>query len=81
MRDDPSVISLVARVSDGDQGAWNELIERYSPLVWSICMRYRLNRDDTDDVGQSVRLLLIEQIGSLREPAALPGWQADDCQA
>jgi RNA polymerase sigma factor (sigma-70 family) len=76
MRDDPSVISLVARVSDGDQGAWNELIERYSPLVWSICLRYRLTRDDTDDVGQSVWLLLIEQIGSLREPAALPGWLA-----
>jgi RNA polymerase sigma factor (sigma-70 family) len=76
MRDDPSVIALVARVSDGDQGAWNELIERYSPLVWSICLRYRLNRDDADDVGQSVWLLLIEQIGSLREPAALPGWLA-----
>ena len=76
MRDDPSVIALVARVSDGDQGAWNELIERYSPLVWAICLRYRLNRDDADDVGQSVWLLLIEQIGSLREPAALPGWLA-----
>src|ERR1039457_1588408 len=74
MRDDPSVITLVARVGDGDQGAWNELIERYAPLVWSICVRYQLNRQDIDDVGQSVWLLLVEQIGSLREPAALPGW-------
>jgi RNA polymerase sigma factor (sigma-70 family) len=76
MRDDPSVIALVARVGAGDQGAWNELIERYSPLVWSICLRYQLNRHDIDDVGQSVWLLLVEQIGSLREPAALPGWLA-----
>jgi RNA polymerase sigma factor (sigma-70 family) len=76
MRDDPSVITLVARVGDGDQGAWNELIERYAPLVWSICVRYQLNRQDIDDVGQSVWLLLVEQIGSLREPAALPGWLA-----
>ncbi len=45
MRDDASVIALVARVGDGDQGAWNELIERYSPLVWSIFLRYRLDRD------------------------------------
>jgi RNA polymerase sigma factor (sigma-70 family) len=74
MRDDASVIDLVARVSGGDQAAWNELVERYSPLVWSICLRYRLDRDDIDDVGQSVWLLLIERIGSLREPAALPGW-------
>ena len=76
MRDDPSVIALVARAGDGEQGAWNELIERYSPLVWSICVRYQLNRQDIDDVGQSVWLLLVEQIGSLREPAALPGWLA-----
>jgi len=76
MRDDPSVIALVARVGDGDQDAWDELIERYSPLVWSICARYQLNRQDIDDVGQSVWLLLVEQIAKLREPAALPGWLA-----
>src|SRR5580693_9818469 len=76
MRDDPSVIALVARAGDGDQGAWNELVERYSPLVWSICVRYQLSRPDIDDVGQSVWLLLVEQIGRLREPAALPGWLA-----
>jgi len=76
MRDDPAVIGLVARVCDGDQEAWNELIERYSPLVWSICLRYRLDRQDIDDVGQGVWLLLVENVGSLREPAALPGWLA-----
>jgi RNA polymerase sigma factor (sigma-70 family) len=76
MRDDPSVIALVARVGDGDQEAWNELVERYAPLVWSICVRYQLSRQDIDDVGQSVWLLLVEQIGKLREPAALPGWLA-----
>ena len=76
MRDDPSVIALVARIGDGDQEAWNEIIERYAPLVWSICVRYRLARQDIDDVGQSVWLLLVEKIGSLREAAALPGWLA-----
>jgi RNA polymerase sigma factor (sigma-70 family) len=76
MRDDPAVIALVARVREGDQEAWNEVVERYSPLVWSICMRHQLSRQDADDVGQSVWLLLVEQIGSLREPAALPGWLA-----
>jgi RNA polymerase sigma factor (sigma-70 family) len=76
MRDDPSVAALVARVGDGDQEAWNELVERYSPLVWSICVHYQLNRQDIDDVGQNVWLLLVEHIGSLREAAALPGWLA-----
>jgi RNA polymerase sigma factor (sigma-70 family) len=74
MGDGSSVSALVARVCDGDQEAWNELIERYAPLVWSICQRYQLSRQDIDDVGQSVWLLLVENIGSLREAAALPGW-------
>jgi RNA polymerase sigma factor (sigma-70 family) len=76
MRDDPAVIALVARVREGDQRAWDEIVERYAPLVWSICLRYRLSRPDTDDVGQSVWLLAVERIGDLREPAALPGWLA-----
>lgn len=74
MRDDPSVIALVARAAGGDQAAWDELVERYLPLVWAICIRYRLRRHDAEDVAQSVWLRLAEQLGNLREPAALPGW-------
>ena len=76
MRDDPSVIALVTRVVDGDQDAWNEVIDRYAPLVWSICARFGLSRQDCDDVGQGVWLALVEHIGALRQPAALPGWLA-----
>lgn len=76
MRDDPSVIALVTRVADGDQDAWNEIIDRYAPLVWSICARFGLSRQDCDDVGQGVWLALVEHIGTLRQPAALPGWLA-----
>jgi RNA polymerase sigma factor (sigma-70 family) len=76
MRDDPSVVALVVRAAGGDQGAWDEIIERYAPLVWSICTRFQLSRHDTEDVGQTVWLLLVEQLGKLREPAALPGWLA-----
>jgi RNA polymerase sigma factor (sigma-70 family) len=80
MRDDPAVIALVARARDGDQHAWNEIVDRYAPLVWSICNRYQLNRNDIDDVGQTVWLLLVEQLGKLRVPAALPGWLATTTQ-
>ncbi len=76
MKDDTSVSALVARVVDGDQEAWNEIIERYAPLVWSICVRHQLNRPDIDDVGQSVWLLLVENVAKLRDAEALPGWLA-----
>jgi RNA polymerase sigma factor (sigma-70 family) len=76
MNSDPSVVALVTRAAGYDQEAWNEIVERYVPLVWAICARYRLSRPDIEDVSQSVWLLLVEQLGKLREPAALPGWLA-----
>ena len=76
MRDDPHVVALVTRASGGDQDAWYELVDRYAPLVYTICTRYRLSNHDIEDVGQNVWLLLVELLGKLREPAALPGWLA-----
>ena len=76
MRDDPAVIALVTRAGRGEQGAWDELVERYAPLVWSICCSYRLPRSEIDDVAQSVWVLLVEKLSQIREPAALPGWLA-----
>jgi RNA polymerase sigma factor (sigma-70 family) len=76
VRDDPVVVALVKRAAGGDPAAWNEIVERYAPLVWAICARFRLSSHDREDVGQNVWLLLVEQLGKLREPAALPGWLA-----
>ncbi len=67
---------LVARAKDGDKQAWDALVERYAPLIWSICRRHRLARADADDVGQSVWLRLVDQLDRVRDPAALPGWLA-----
>jgi RNA polymerase sigma factor (sigma-70 family) len=76
VRDDPSVVALVVRAAEGDEGAWYEIIERYAPLLWSICTRFQLSHHDRDDVAQTVWMLLVEQLGKLREPAALAGWLA-----
>ena len=76
MRNDPVIVDLVRRARAGDQAAWDEIVERFAPLVWGICMRYRLSSADADDVGQSLWLGLLEHLGSLREPAALAGWIA-----
>jgi RNA polymerase sigma factor (sigma-70 family) len=73
---DPTVSDLVARAKAGDRQAWDALIERYAPLIWSICRRNRLGRADADDVAQSVWLRLVDQLDRVRDPAALPGWLA-----
>jgi RNA polymerase sigma factor (sigma-70 family) len=68
------VADLVARAANGDEQAWHGIVERYGPLIWSICFRHRLNGADAEDVVQSVWLHLVNHLGSLRDPAALPGW-------
>jgi RNA polymerase sigma factor (sigma-70 family) len=74
MRDDVSVTDLVTRARTGDQQAWDALVERYAPLVWAICRQYRLSAADAQDAGQTVWLHLVEHLGNIRDPAALPGW-------
>lgn len=74
MCDDPQVTSLVTRARNGDKQAWDRLVERYAPLIWSACRRYRLGGADAEDVGQAVWLRLVEHLDDLRNPDALPGW-------
>jgi len=75
-RDGPLVADLVSRARTGDKQSWDPLVERYAPLIWSICRTYRLGHADAQDVGQSVWLRLVDQLGKIRDPAALPGWLA-----
>jgi RNA polymerase sigma factor (sigma-70 family) len=74
VRDDPEVTDLVVRARQSDKAAWDAIVARYAPLVWSVCRRYGLARADIEDVGSSVWLRLVENLERLREPAALPGW-------
>jgi RNA polymerase sigma factor (sigma-70 family) len=67
------VTDLVTRARNGNRQAWDALVERYAPLIWSICRGHRLGDADAGNVGQSVWLKLAGQLGSLHDPAALPG--------
>jgi RNA polymerase sigma factor (sigma-70 family) len=67
---------LVKASIDRDEDAWNELVRRFAGLVGFIIRHYRLSPSDTQDVSQLVWLRLVEHLGQIREPAALPGWLA-----
>lgn len=77
MQDEPPPIAeLLARAREGDQAAWNAIVDRYASIIWATCRRYRLSDADAEDVGQSVWLYLVNRLDSIRDPAALPGWLA-----
>jgi len=73
-RDYSVVADLVAGARNGDSQAWDALVERYAPLIWSICRRYGISGPAAEDVAQHVWLHLVESLNNLRDPAALPGW-------
>jgi RNA polymerase sigma factor (sigma-70 family) len=76
MSDGPVITDLVARARNGDQQAWDALVERHAPLIWSICRRYELPDADAEDVAQGVWLLLVDHLDNIRDPAAIVGWLA-----
>jgi RNA polymerase sigma factor (sigma-70 family) len=72
--DEDSVSELVARALEGDSCSWERLVERFLPLMLSVVRRHRLQDAEAEDVAQTVWLRLVEHLGAIREPRALPGW-------
>src|SRR5262249_20834835 len=69
LRGNPVLTDLVTRAAQGDKHAWDALVERFAPLIWSICRKHRLGDADAEDVGQNVWLQLMNQLGKIRDPA------------
>jgi RNA polymerase sigma factor (sigma-70 family) len=74
MTNSPGLADLVEAASAGNQMAWDRLVERFIPLVRHVVRSFRLSAHDADDACQSVWLRLVEHLGDIREPLALPGW-------
>ncbi|MGH8944015.1 MAG: RNA polymerase sigma factor, partial [Acidimicrobiia bacterium] len=71
---------LLALAASGDQPAWNELVERFSQMVWSIARSFRLDDATAKDVSQTVWLRLVENLHRIDDPERLPGWLATTCR-
>lgn len=71
---EPTTVELVVAAADGDQAAWEEIVSRYSGLVWALVRAHRLPPADAADVVQTVWLRLVEHLDRLREPEHLGGW-------
>jgi RNA polymerase sigma factor (sigma-70 family) len=67
---------LLAAAAAGDQGAWDELVARFSGLLWSVARGYRLNTADTGDAVQTTWLRLVENLDRIHDPERLAGWLA-----
>ncbi len=65
---------LVARCRKGDSRAWDQVIERFKRLVYSIARRSGLSEDDAGDVFQSTFVALYRHLDRIESAATLPKW-------
>jgi RNA polymerase sigma factor (sigma-70 family) len=65
---------LVKQCLAGREEAWSALIDKYKALIFSIPVKYRMDRAQAADVFQAVCMELLASLGDLRDPGALPKW-------
>ena len=65
---------LIQACLRGNEKAWQELVDRYARLVYSIPRRYGLAAEDADDVFQNVFTIVFRQLRRLRQEQAIVAW-------
>jgi RNA polymerase sigma factor (sigma-70 family) len=68
--------ALVDAAARGEQSAWDELVDAFAGLVWSVIRSFRLYGADAADVSQTVWLRMVEHVGRLRDPERAGAWLA-----
>ena len=66
--------ALVAACLKGEAAAWEKLIHRYERLIYSIPIRKGFSTVDAADVFQSVCVLLLEKLPTLRNHEKIASW-------
>lgn len=74
-RDDDDA-TLVARSRRGERAASEQLFRRHAPAVLRLCLRLIASRAEAEDVAQEALATALDQLDSLREPAAFSRWLA-----
>jgi RNA polymerase sigma factor (sigma-70 family) len=65
---------LIKVCLSGGQEAWNELIDRYQSLIYSVARTLCPTHEDASDVFQQVCLELYQRLSELRTHETLPAW-------
>ena len=73
LEDQPDVDLIAAFVARRDNDAFAALVNRYGPLVWSVCRRQLNNSTKADDATQTTFLTLIREARRV-QPELLASW-------
>ena len=65
---------LIKRCQKNDHKAFDKLYEKYSPIIYGICLRYTKNEDDAKDLMQDNFLKILEKINEYKFQGSFDGW-------
>ena len=65
---------LVQDCLNGDENAWNTLIDKYKRLIYSVPVKYGLSPDDAADIFQNVCVDLFQNLSKVRKIESLRSW-------
>jgi RNA polymerase sigma factor (sigma-70 family) len=75
VRDEQADAELLARfVRRGDEAAFEVLVHRHGPMVWSVCRRLLTRTEDAEDAFQAAFVVLLRRAGSIRDASRLGNW-------
>jgi RNA polymerase sigma factor (sigma-70 family) len=61
-------------VSQRDEAAFAALMRRHGPMVWGVCQRALVHRQDAEDAFQATFLVLVRKAASIGRPKLLANW-------
>lgn len=67
---------LLQAAAQGDQNAWNQLVDQFNGLLWAITRAHRLGHADAADVVQMTWTRLVENLDRIRKPEYVGSWLA-----
>jgi RNA polymerase sigma factor (sigma-70 family) len=65
---------LILACREGSKQAWEQLLDRYERLVYSIPLNYGLSAADADDIVQTTFIIFMESVDSLNRDSYLSAW-------
>jgi RNA polymerase sigma factor (sigma-70 family) len=68
------VARLVAQAADGDQDAWNTLVDAFVGMLWATTRAHRLSAADAADVVQTTWMRLVENLDRIDDPTRVGAW-------
>jgi RNA polymerase sigma factor (sigma-70 family) len=67
---------LLQRCQQGDESAWEQVIENHKRLIYSIPLNFGLTVEDAADIFQQTFISLVENLDKLRPDSNLGAWLA-----